>query len=66
MSMQYTQRMKQRVPELKKGWGQIAIPLSEALEGGGQSVPALGLQFDSPGGRQTMLRANKTDFTEYK
>ena len=64
--MQYTQRMKQRDTELKKGWGQIATSLSEALKGGRQSVPRLGLQFDLPRGPQTMLCANKADFAEYK
>jgi len=63
---QYIQRMKQRDPELKKGWVQVVHTLSEAFKGWGQIATPLGLQFELPGGPQTMLCANKADFTEYK
>jgi hypothetical protein len=62
----YLRDMRRRDPELAKGWGKIATPSSEALKGGGQSVPSLGLHFDLPGGPQTMLCANKADIAEYK
>ncbi|MBA4319615.1 MAG: hypothetical protein C0412_14535 [Flavobacterium sp.] len=35
---QYIQRLKQRDPELSKGWGQIATPLSIQTEGGVQKM----------------------------
>lgn len=63
---QYIQRMKQRDPELKKGWVQIVHTVSEAFKGWRQIATSLELQFDAPGGPRTMLCANKADFTGYK
>lgn len=47
MILQYTQRMKQRHPELRKGWVQVVHTVSEAFKGWRQIATSLGLQFDS-------------------